>query len=112
MTLTHPQRRARRTEIAHLVAGGLPVAEAAQQFGVTITTVQNACSEHGVRIRSGRPRRKSGARTFDLLADLLSTDDSLRVIAERRRVSKQWVSDILARARAAGIHMPHRRKGA
>ena len=52
------------------------------------------------------------ANTFTILADLQNTNLSLRQIAEKRGVSHQRVSEILATAREAGILFPNRPKAA
>ena len=110
MTLTHSQRRARRAEIAELVRGGMPTSEAANQFGMHTSSVIGACREHGVSLRLGRPSGRAKANTFEILADLLQSDASVRAIATARGVSYQWVFDILNRARRAGVRFPKRKE--
>jgi transposase len=108
VTLTHAQRRVRRAEIAQLVADGLPIADAANQFGVSIETVRRACQEHGVAHRNVRIQ----ASSMRVLAELLNTRSSTDEIGDRLGFSRQWVQHILRAAREAGIRFPLRDRAA
>lgn len=107
MTITHAQRRARRTEIAHAVNNGLPLHEAATQFGVTDATVRASCREHG--FSTAAKGAAFSATTWSVLSSLLNTRDTMVDIAKRHGVSRQRVHQLMQKAIGAGIRMPGRR---
>ncbi len=50
--LTHAQRFERRAAIAKAVKSGASLSTAARRFRVTLKTIRDACTEHGVRWES------------------------------------------------------------
>ena len=106
--LTHEQRRSRRKVIAQDVANGSSMAEVCQRHKVTRHTAWSACKENGV------PMLHNGCHlppsSYRILADLLNTDDTLRDIAAKHRVTHQFVFIVLKQAKDAGITFPHRKE--
>lgn len=111
----HAQRsnRAKRDKaIAEMVAEGATIATAAERFNVRNDTATNACRVHGLRFDRQRLKPLS-ALTFAILADLLNTTESQVTIARSFCVSRQYVEQLEAGARRAGIKLARsdRRKG-
>lgn len=94
----------RRAAIAQAVRNGMTVHQAASHYGVGMTTAYNALKEHSVVV-DGRSCTKG---TYEILADLLNTFDTLEEIGKRHGKSMQRVLQILNRAREAGIKIEHR----
>ncbi len=104
--MTHKERAERRKLIARQVAdrGGGPKAQAevATLHDVGLEMVRSACKAAGDET-SGVRGPVTGSRTLRLLAEMLTTEDSLSTIAKRHRVAVSWLSELCTAARAAGI---------
>lgn len=98
--MTHPERAARRKKIAAFVAGGGTVQDAVRTFGLSYSQVQKACWENGTDIPAVKPIKRT---TFQIIAALCTTDESLAKIAARFGISKQRVGQVYHTCRAAGI---------
>ena len=84
----------------------------AQEFRVSLNTVQKACKENGVEYPLALPiplgMQKVGI--FPILAELCNTDTRLHLIARSLGVSKQRVSAIYRGCLAAGVPVQVRAK--
>lgn len=102
--MNREERKARRKKLADYVAAGNTCEEAATAFGLTVETCRIACREF--KVTPTRNRRPGGAlrpSSYVLLAKLITTAASYADIATAAGVTKATVSDLAARARAAGI---------
>ncbi len=100
--MTHPERKERRARIAAYVREGHSVAEAMEAFGVQGHMVHRSCRENEVPVPKA-PGRRSSLSTYQILAALITTGDTIRQIAARSGVSPQYVSQLAHRARTGGI---------
>src|ERR1700723_10965 len=106
--LSWQDRIERRRQIAAAVSAGDGSQAVSTRFGVSISTIRDACREFGVRFAvDSRPKKKY--RLYAILADLINTADSLVAIGEGHGVSKQRVNQISELARTAGIKVEKRK---
>jgi len=97
--MTHKQRRKRRERIARAVKRGTPPAKVAQQHGVTVTTVDNACREHGVGVMTRQERRKRREK----IARDVQRGTAVALVAERHGVS---FASVHIACRKHGVRVP------
>jgi hypothetical protein len=105
--LTHEEREARRKKIAARMIEIGPSAEGvsilAREFSVTVSTVRQACKEHRVKIP--RPERAvvNRLQNFALIADLIAGELSQTEIADKHKITRQFVGDTIRKCREHGI---------
>jgi hypothetical protein len=102
-------RKARRQAIAQY-AGTEGVLAAANKFKVSAMTVRKACYEFEVTLPD-LPSRRLSVSSYQIIADLINTKDSLAALAEKYNVHRQWVSEIYRQCAEVGITMPARTVG-
>lgn len=104
------EKAARRERAVAAVRAGVPVAEAAEAEGLRASTLYLYCQEAGVRPprKVMSPLRDTSYRVLARLWDLSLTQQE---IAAEFGVTKQAVSSIYRKARAAGIPVPERAPG-
>lgn len=105
MVLTHAERAERRRSIAEAVEAGASLQAAARQYRVCIVTVRDACRQHGVRLPSVTRAHRRTARSMDVLAALINTEETLAQIAARFGMHASHVQQIARDARKAGIRL-------
>ena len=106
-TLTHEGRRKRRKSILAVVKNGMPKAQAAVEFGVSLSTIIQACRGHkypnpAVDYADPTP---SGYRVIALLQN---TNLGVQEIAKKTKRSRQRVYQIWDKCKKAGIKFPKR----
>lgn len=109
--MTHQERAERREKIrAELLAGAKSVEELSTEYRVSMATVQAL-----VAPGSRRARRMGGpgvaVSTYKVIARLLNTNDSYRMISSELGCSHQNIHQIAGRMKAAGINFPVRPHG-
>lgn len=74
---TQPERAERRKQMALVVASGkVTLGDVAQMFGVSVSTVVNACRENGVTSRAGQKRGPMDpARAAEVVRRFLSGEN-------------------------------------
>lgn len=97
--MTHEERADRRKKMATR-AQEVTVAEVAQEFGVRFATVRDACREHGVTPVSEDRRMLS---SYQLVADLCNTDESLGSLGRKHCVTTQMVHKVYKKCKEAGV---------
>ena len=100
MTLTHPERRARRKQMAEFVEKDGSVSAAAKLFSVSSATIRNACLEYGVVPDSQVVQR--GTTVFPVIAGL-QRGERVADLAEQFKVTKQRVHKIKQLCKEHGI---------
>ncbi len=103
--MTHPERAARRKEIAEYVRANHSRQEAVVKFGVSIDSVDQACREHGVKPTRYQHRQP---KSFEIVAVLQNTSKTIVEIADERGVEHQWVRELYHAALEGGIKFPNR----
>lgn len=101
------EQKVERKEMAASVNKGLSVRDVANQYGVPTSIVYGACGTYGVQ---NTRRGNLTVSTYEILAELINTNKTLDQIGEEHHVSHQWVTQILRKARQAGIRFPLRRR--
>lgn len=108
--MTHKESRERSKAIAAEIEAGMPTVEAMKKFDVSRSTISAACRVNRVKMpgmQGALPRPK----TYQMIADLINTDDSFQKIADRNDVSPQRVQQIHARCLEAGVPVRVRQHG-
>ena len=102
--ISHAERRERRRQIADHVRKHRDIGLSAREFEVSESTVRKVCIEFGIDTpKQGNRGREMSGSTYEILADLINTDKSMKQIAKERELSVQRVSEIASKARQAGI---------
>ncbi len=113
--LTHSERQERRKQIAKEVEAegrtALAVTAACMRHRVTAYTVRAACEEAGVKIIARKRGVQAQPSAFKILAELLKGDLRQSEIADRLKVSRQYVSVIKKTAEDCGIVFPEKSDG-
>ncbi len=109
--MTRDQSRARRRDIAQVVADGASVREAAAQFGVSGRTVAHALREFGVADQRNRNGGVERFTAYDVIAALFDGARGIHRIARDLGISHQRVAEVYRRCVRAGIPVPRRPKG-
>ena len=107
MVMTHAERAERRKQIAEFVEkhnGDVP--KAAIKFGVSETTVQTSCLEHGVELQSKVAQR--GTTVFMIIAEL-QRGTPISEAAKLLGVTRQRVGAVRAKCLEHGISLKRRR---
>jgi len=91
--MTHVERRERRNEIIRRVRSGEDRNDLAVEFGLSPSTIKGMISGHG----------DIGERTFQIIADLINTEEPISNIAAKRGCSRQWIYTVVDRCKAVGI---------
>lgn len=97
--LKNSDRSKLQEKIASYITSGHTAKEAASHFNTTLAAIYRGCVQEGVNYKT--PRFSS----YAILADLINTQDSMREIGARRRVTGQAVQQVAAHAREAGIQL-------
>jgi hypothetical protein len=97
--MTNVERGRRRKRIADFVKAGNDCPEAARQFNVTLKTVYEACRIYNVPIILN----ELGPSTYEIISALIKERGSLRLFAERFKVSPQRIAAIRRKCIEAGI---------
>lgn len=101
MEMTHKERAARRKQIAKFCRNHT-AAEAATDFGVSITMVRAACREHGVTPVPNQRQCVPTDQTLQIIA-LLLNGTSRTEIRKRFNLTRQRVAQIAKRAIDSGF---------
>jgi transposase len=104
-TMTREELADRRKKIADAVREGKHVAEVCKKFGIGLTTVKNACREHGVKVDRKQTRmsdEKPATETLRIVAWLIQGYSGSEIAADAG-VTRQYVNQVKQRATEAGI---------
>ena len=105
--LTHDQRTQRRADIAAEVKAGEKVSDICQKYGVTPSTVMNACREYDVTIPHCRRMGQQKCDPYIVLAYLQAAErHTLEYIAEQCGITHGRVSQLKAKAIKAQVLIP------
>jgi len=102
--MTHEERRKRREDIRRSAMSGKALSEISAEFGLDYDYVKKVC--RGIKTR--HETHPKAATSFEILADLLNTSQSLSEVARKFQVSRQRVHQIYKEACKAGIKVPQR----
>ena len=109
--LTHKDRADRRKSMADMVRSGVAPQEVAKKTKVTLATVFLACKENGLKIEKKSNVGNEKFSAYDVISALVNTRKKPLAIAEEFGISRQRISQIMIKARKAGIQMPMRKNG-
>jgi Mor family transcriptional regulator len=98
--MTHVDRNKRRDEIIRRVQAGEDRSDLAQEFGLSLATIKG--------MTSGLAKTDIGPRTFQIIADLINTEESISDLALKRGCSRQWIYTVVDRLKAVGINIKPR----
>lgn len=107
--MSHRDRAERRRGMVEAVRSGSTVADVAQRFGVTETTVRSACFTANVSI--GDPPGTLSRSTYAVVAALSNTGDKLIDLALRFGLSESRVNNIYRECVRAGVPVKTRGRG-
>ena len=98
----------RNRQIGDAIAGGSTVKQQANYWEISEAYVMAICKKQGVT-----HNRTQGARfkTYDLIADLCNTSETLTALAAKLGVTKQAISLVYKKCQTAGIPVCLRRRG-
>lgn len=101
-SLTHQERCIRRKKMAEHVSKGNSVESTAKKFGVSRTTVADACAEMGIsQPYSGNLKGQSSSE-LEVISKLLS-GSTRSDVSRSMGVSKQYIESVVRRAEKSGI---------
>lgn len=102
------QRAERDRQILKAAADGVVAAEIASRFGFrTVSPVYTICKRAAQPVRRPPPPLGKGSvkvlRTVNIVCDLLAGDGNQNGIAERHKVTRQWISLVAIELRKRGL---------
>lgn len=99
-------RKQKNRIVLKLLKAGESLESIAESTGRSLANIRYLALSHGLKIPHKTSMRTT---TLGVIADLLNTQESAIVIAERRGTTPQYVNEVAKRARDVGIHIPPRR---
>ena len=97
--MTHKERAARREVAILMIRQGYTIDDVAQKTGLSAAYIYGFA-------KAKKPKKTKNV--YNILAELLNTNDTQSVIAARFNVSQQRVHEVLQKAKDAGIKFQSR----
>jgi Mor family transcriptional regulator len=96
--MTHFERSNRRSEIIRRIQEGEDRNDLATEYGLSLATIK------------GMITKKVGLHpsTYQIIADLINTNESISDLAIKRGCSRQWIYTVIDRLKAVGINIKSR----